>query len=176
MCFKYHRFSGPPSFRLRKADQLSQFAQMPVTEAYVRRLSDSVQARVPVSVKVWFFQGRLRWLYWSQHLSWVMLSLIGGLVFISLVTNSDLYRAFHTHWSLLLELKQFASAFSLLQTINFYFFLIYLTISLKSQKLVTVARRRELQGWKQHLNKLNSIKQCYRTSVEELKQYYSTVG
>lgn len=39
-----------------------------------------------------------------------------------------------------------------------------------------MARRKELQGWKQHLNKLNSIKQCYRTSVEELKQYYSTVG
>ena len=103
-----------------------------------------------------------------------MLPLTGGLVFISLVTNSDLYMASHTHQSLLLELKQFASAFSLLQTINFFFFS-YLTISLKSQKLVTVAIRRELQGWKQHLNKLNSIKQCYRTSVEELKQYYSTV-
>lgn len=49
-CFKYHRLSGPPSFRLRKADQLSQFAQMPVTEAYVSRLSDRVQVGVPVSV------------------------------------------------------------------------------------------------------------------------------
>lgn len=107
--------------------------------------------------------------------SLAMLSMIGGLSFISLVTNSDLDMAFHTCRSLLLELKQFASAFSLLQTINFYFFFLYNNFS-KVSNLVTVAIRRELQGWKQHLNKLNSEKQCYRTSVEELKQYYSTVG